>query len=170
MAAGEAVDGVRNGTAAAAARLGVLELLAEFEHEKRIQDAAFILLGEATSEEQDQARDDVRAALAALPMGATDREIARTKEGALQSVRAVIAARKKREDLIATGLREVYRYAREMLREYPGHYDKFASPLSIELRCRTVEGALRREVKGDEDDVRELVHMEMERLEGIEED
>jgi hypothetical protein len=103
QAAGTAVGRLRNGASLEevkmAAKQAVASLVQEFEHgtvcAQMVKDVWMKLSG-ATSEECEQGRDAVRAALAKLPVGASKNEMERVRENALGPTRVNIAARHDR--------------------------------------------------------------------------
>ena len=179
----ESVDSARDGATASqmaiAAKLALNPLRAEYEHAERIKQAmGFVYLSNGTKEDNQNARDAVRDALAGLAVDASDREIERTKQAALEPIRQRIAARiqQEREErerqeaklrLVEVGLREVSEYASKMLKQF--EYEDSESSFSIELRVRNkVHKTLSEELGGDESEseVRRLARELMRKLEG----
>jgi excisionase family DNA binding protein len=98
----EAVDGASEDTTesdmAMIAELALRPLTAEYTHDERIHGAMkFVFLSNANSEEQEDAREAVKTALAALPISASDRQVERAKENALMPIRERIATRLQRQ-------------------------------------------------------------------------
>ena len=103
QAAGAVVSKLRDGATIdevkIAASQAVVSLVQEFEHGKvctEIANNIWNLSGE-TSEEREQGKDAVRAALAKLPIGASKREMEKARDDALEPIRGAIAARRDRE-------------------------------------------------------------------------
>jgi excisionase family DNA binding protein len=83
-----------------AAVQAVQPMIREYEHQKaceRIVQRVYI--AGATVAEEDAAKDAVREALAALPIGAAPRQLEKTEETALAQCKAAVAARKERSRL-----------------------------------------------------------------------
>jgi len=182
----EALDGAHEDVSprdlAAIADVALRPLIAEYNHREKIEAAMkFVYLPDGNREEQEDARDAVRAALVALPIGANDRQIEKAKQSALVPIQARIRTRRQREQeehqhqvmlaakesLVQAGLREIYRHARMMLHEF--EYDDTESPWALEDRVKgEVEKQLREKLYGNENeqDVIEIVHEVMEEAEG----
>lgn len=179
-AARDAIDGARDGTAAAAAKLAVLPLVAEYEHQQRLSQAQSLVFTNGTPDEDEEARDAVRVALAGLPVGASDREIEKAKQAAMAPIRERIATRiahqraaeerkEAKRRLLQVGLQEVYPHAERMLREF--EFDPGETALGIMLRTKPeVQRRLESELVGSESegDVKDRVHELMEEAEGCE--
>jgi hypothetical protein len=187
-AASDAVGAAREDATASdlvgVAKLAVRPLIAQYRHQENIHSALdSVRLAEASYDDQQDARETVAAALAGLPTGSGDREITQAKEKALSPIRDRIAARIRqqqedtdhrnklaaKEQLVRSGLNEVYWHACNMLREFDDYEDETA--LDIQERVKSeVEKTLRRELSGDEDleTVTQLVHEVMEKCEHCE--
>jgi hypothetical protein len=179
--AAQAADQAREDAAAseiaAAAKTALQPLAAEHRHLSKIRDAAkHVVLPNGSYDEDQEAREAVTQALAALPLGASDRTIEQAKATALAPLQQRIAARVQarerqnaKERLVAVGLNEVFWYARRLTNEFD--YEPDESPSDIDRRTRSeVENTLRAELDGTEteDRVRDRVHGIMEEIEGCE--
>jgi hypothetical protein len=83
---------------AAIAKVALQPLIRECHHAERISDAMRnFWFSEGNTADKQEAREAVTTALAALPLGATDKEIEAAKASALMPIRARIAARQQRE-------------------------------------------------------------------------
>ena len=158
---------------AAAAKAALHPLLAEYQHLSKIRDAArYVALPNGSHEDDQEAREAVTHALAALPVGASDRVIEQAKDTALAPVRERIAARDReaRKDcLVAIALLEVFPYARRLIEEFD--FEPGESVFDIDRRTRgIVEQTIRVEVDGSEteDHVRHRVHQIMKKAERCE--
>jgi excisionase family DNA binding protein len=173
--AGEAIDGARDSATpsqmAAAATLALRPLVAEFEHQQKIEAVLQYTIYDGDGEEREQAAEALREALGELPIGASDRDIEKTKTAVLAPFRRQVALRDGKEALVMAGLLEIFPHARRLIENFD--YDSRESPFDVQLRTAgKVEEILRRELKGDEtpDYVRDRVGEIMEELEQCEVD
>ncbi len=103
-AAGGAIERLRQGADRSemerAGDAAVQPIVKECQHKKKCHDiterASWSLDG-PTSDEREDAKDAVREALEALPIGASDRQIEQARDAALTSIRARIASRQDDE-------------------------------------------------------------------------
>jgi len=80
----------------AAARQAIVPLVQEFEHQRACAEIIASVRGElseAHAAEADEGKEQVQKALAELPVGASRREMERTRDRALEPIRGRIAAR-----------------------------------------------------------------------------
>jgi hypothetical protein len=173
----EAVNNAPDGTAAAAATLAVQPLIAEFQHQRKVDEAVRWVITPGTADEDEEARDTVRQALSALPVNTIDRRFKLAKESALTPIRERIAIRiqqqreaQKRQEakrrLVDVGMREVSAYSNKMVQKF--QYDDGETAFSIELRTRNeVQKILCEELDGSESEreIRDRVRAVMEDLE-----
>ncbi|HLK64712.1 MAG TPA: hypothetical protein VKU19_14805 [Bryobacteraceae bacterium] len=103
-AAGRAIESLRQGASRSemerAGDAAVQSIVKECQHRKKIRtmtDRASWGLDSPTSEERDDAKDAVREALEALPIGASDRQFEQAREAALASIRVRITTRRDDE-------------------------------------------------------------------------
>src|SRR5262249_11227729 len=160
-AASDAVDAVREDATASdlvgVAELAVSPLIAQYRHQENIHSVLdSVRLAGARYDDQQDAREAVAAALAGLPTGAGDHEIAHAKEKALDPIRDRITARLQqqqeetdrrnrlaaKEQLVQSGLNHVYWHACNMLREFDYSPDETASEINERVKSE-VEKALR---------------------------
>jgi excisionase family DNA binding protein len=104
QAAGAAVGRLRNGATLNEAKVAASEAVAAvvqaFEHGSACAEMVknvWMKVSGGTSEEWEQGKDAVRAALAQLPIGASKREIEKARDSALEPIRNTVAARQDRE-------------------------------------------------------------------------
>jgi hypothetical protein len=183
--ASDAVEGVAENASAlhlaATAESAIRPLIAEFRHAEKIRSIVeSIYLTEGNSEDRQEAREAIAAALSKLPTSTSERELAQAKEKTLAPIRERIAARLQqqrdennrqerlvtKERLVQSGLNEMFWHARRMLQEFTYDPDETAS--QIEQRVKSEVEKRLRELRGEEDreDVTRLVHQVMEQLEG----
>jgi hypothetical protein len=145
--ASDAADGARDDAGvsdiAAAAKGALRPLIAQHQHLSKIIDAAeHVILPNGSREEDQEAREAVRQALANLPIGAGDRAIDQAKQAALAPIRARISERieaRQRKDakerLIATGLTDIYWHANNLIEKFDFEGE---SAFTIELMGKPV--------------------------------
>jgi excisionase family DNA binding protein len=82
----------------AIAKEALKPLVQKFEHDERVDSATrFLILRDATSDEDEEARQIAREALLALPVDASRQQFERTKEAALEPLRTRIAERVQKQ-------------------------------------------------------------------------
>jgi hypothetical protein len=72
-------------------------LIAEYQHQQKVDEAVRWVITPGTSDEDEEARDTMRQALSALPVNTSDRQFKLAKESALTPIRERIATRIQQE-------------------------------------------------------------------------
>jgi hypothetical protein len=93
LAIREALDGARDSTSAAVAKLALQPLIAEFQHQRNVDEAVSWVFTPGTADEDHEARDSLRLALSILPVNTSDRQFELAKQTALAKIRERIKAR-----------------------------------------------------------------------------
>jgi hypothetical protein len=87
-----------SGEMKAAASQAVQPVIREYQHQQACQrTAAWIYVSGASWSEQEEAKEAVREALAALPIGATQKQMEKAKQTALAPFQATVAEREEKE-------------------------------------------------------------------------
>ena len=75
-------------------------MIREYDHEQDCQRIVrHVQISDATREEEEAAKEAVRKALAALPIGASTKELEKAREAAVTPYKAVVAQRKEKSRL-----------------------------------------------------------------------
>jgi hypothetical protein len=83
-----------------AASQAVQPMIREYQHQQACQrTAAWVYVSGASWSEQEEAKEAVREALAALPIGATQKQLEKAKQCALAPFQATVAEREEKERL-----------------------------------------------------------------------